>query len=121
MEPMSFKSFWIWNHHKLEDGFPQLHTYTVGAARPSDLDQPATDAFLHHSQPDSVLSKIQATTRRLDIAKEKALGKDWVENWWKGLPKALDSKHQIEHNQLVWIYNSIKAFGLYDFGKNRYK
>lgn len=121
MEPMDFKSFWLWNHHLIYDeGLPQLHTYTVGAARPSDLDQPAVAAYLHDTKPDEVLAKIKAVTIRLDEAKEQALGTEWVQSWWKGLPKSTSSKHLVEHNQIVWIYNSIKAFGMYEFGKARY-
>ena len=125
MEPMTFKSFWIWNHHQLEmDGengpMPQLHTYTVGAARPSDLDQPAIAAYWHATQQETTLSSVKRVTKRLDTEKERVLGKAWVATWWKGLPKSNASKYFVEHNQIVWIYNSIKAFGLYEFGKARY-
>ena len=120
MEPMAFKSLWLWNHHRIYQGLPQLHTYTVGAARPSDLDQPAVAAYLHATKPDEALAKTTSVTKRLDDTKVKVLGKEWVANWWKGLPKSTGSKYQIEHNQIVWIYNCISAFGLYEFGKARY-
>lgn len=121
MEPMSFGSFWLWNHHLIYDeGLPQLHTYTVGAARPSDLDEPAVAAFLHATKPEEVSAKVKIVTKRLDEAKEQALGKEWVQSWWKGLPKSTGSKYLVEHNQIIWIYNCIKAFGMYEFGKARY-
>jgi len=120
MEPMTFKSLWLWNHHRIYQELPQLHTYTVGAARPADLDQPAFAAYLHATKPDEILNKTTNVTKRLDDAKEKALGKEWVANWWKGLPKATGSKYQVEHNQIVWIYNLISSFGLFEFGKARY-
>lgn len=121
MEPMMFKSQWLWNHNRIYDEeLPQLHTYTVGAARPSDLDQPAVAAYLHDTKPDEVLAKVKAVTIRLDEAKEKALGKEWIQSWWMGLPKATGSKYLVEHNQIVWIYNTIKAFGMYEFAKARY-
>jgi predicted aldo/keto reductase-like oxidoreductase len=122
-EPMEFGSQWIWNHHLLEEGegaLPQLHTFTVGAARPSDLDQPAVAAYLHASKPDETLAKVKTVVERLEAAKVKVLGKEWVETWAKGLPKAAESKYTIEHNQLVWMYNSIKVFGMYEFAKARY-
>lgn len=117
---MEFGSQWLWNHHLLEDGLPQIHTYTAGAARPSDLDQPAVAAFLHATKPEETLTKLKVVVSRLDEAKEKALGKEWVENWAKGLPKAKESKFFVEHNQMIWIYNCIQAFGMYEFGKARY-
>lgn len=99
---------------------PPLHTYTAGAARPSDLDQPAVAAYLHTTKPEETLAKVQTVTDRLDETKEKALGKDWVATWWKGLPKSDKSKHLVEHNQIVWMHNVIKAFGMYEFAKARY-
>ena len=118
MEPIMFQSLWTWNHHR--DGAPQLHTYTIGAGRPSDLDQPFVAAYLHSSKSATVIDNLQTVVGRLDKAKVEALGKEWVENWWKGLPKALGSNYLVEHNQMVWIYNNIKAYGMFGFGKARY-
>jgi uncharacterized protein len=134
MEPMTFQSLWIWNHHHLVNGGNcsssdnsengrhqlQLHTNTVGAGRPSDLDQPLVAAYLHATQQPDTLQKLQSVVNRLDLAKNTALGRDWVDHWWKGLPKSTGSAFLVEHNQLVWIYNNIQAFGLYEFGKARY-
>lgn len=121
MEPMFFKCFWIWNHHRIGDGtLPQLHTFTVGAARAADLDQPAVAAHWYATKPEETLVKLQTVKNRLDSTMENVLGKEWVQSWWKGLPKASACKSSIEHNQIVWIYNSIKAFGMYEFGKARY-
>lgn len=121
MDPMTFQSLWLWNHHRIYDPpLPQIHTYTVGVARPSDLDQPLLAAYLHATQPDEVLNQLKLVTLRLDHAKEAALGKEWLQTWWQGLPKSTESKYLVEHNQIVWIYNCIVAFGLYEFGKTRY-
>lgn len=124
MEPMAFMCQWIWNHHKLtatsdSDG-PPLHTFTLGAGRSSDLDQAVAAAHWFATQPDQCLTQTKAIVERLDRARIEALGRDWVETWWKGLPKSHQVKSLVEHNQIVWIYNNIKAFGLYEFGKARY-
>jgi hypothetical protein len=84
------------------------------------LDQPAVAAFLFSTQPDKVLAEVKAVTFRLERAKQEALGNNWVSTWWKGLPKSLNSKYLVEHNQMVWLYNCIKAFGLYEFAIARY-
>ena len=122
MDPIVFHSLWLWNHHKIyEPPLPQIHTFTLGVARPSDLDQAIFAAHWHFTQPaDAVLHQVQVVTLRLDHAKEAALGKEWRQSWWQGLPKSTESSHLVEHNQLVWIYNCIVAFGLYEFGKTRY-
>lgn len=125
-EPMTFMGFWVWNHHLLQQDdvdtpcLPHLHTFTVGAGRPSDLDQPAVAAYLHASKPNQTLARVRTIVERLDDKKDEVLGKDWVKSWWKGLPKATHSKTFVEHNQIVWIYNNILAFGMYEFGKARY-
>ena len=126
MEPMAFESLWVFNHHQFPDPdnndimLPQLHTFTVGAGRASDLDQPAVAAYLHATEPEKMLEKLKIVHKRLEDVQIKELGEDWVNNWWKGLPKAYQCKTCVEHNQLVWIYNSIKAFGMFEFGKMRY-
>ena len=119
-EPMAFNSHWIWSHHDIHESAVQLHTFTVGAGRPSDLDNPAVQAHLYASQKEAMVAKTKLVTQRLETNKKTVLGKAWEENWWKGLPKASESKYLIEHNQIVWIYNCIKAFGMYEFGKARY-
>lgn len=124
-EPMAFHSHWLWSHHELEDDDgtarrPRIHTFTVGAGRPSDLDVPAVQAHLFGTQHAELLARTRAVTRRLDAAAEAALGREWLASWWRGLPKAAQSRHLVEHNQIVWIYNCIRAFGMYEFGKARY-
>jgi predicted aldo/keto reductase-like oxidoreductase len=120
LEPMNFGCNWIFMHHKLEGQLPPLHTFTVGAGRPSDLDQPAVAAYLQATQPDEILSKLLTVTKRLDSQKESVLGKEWVESCYKGLPKNDQCKSFIDHNQIIWIYNNIRAFGMFDFGKARF-
>jgi hypothetical protein len=129
-EPMTYMSHWVWNHHLLggEDGGddgeeprPQLHTYTVGAGRPSDLDQPIVAAHLHATRPAETLQRVRAVSRRLREAEERALGREWARTWWVGLPKNTGSRTFVEHNQIVWIYNCIVAYGMYEFGRARYK
>ena len=121
-EPMVFHSLWLWNHDKLVDasGNPACDTFTIGAARPSDLDEAALAAYYHRTQPDETLQKVAAVQNRLLKAYETAVGTSWMNSWWKGLPKAISSQYQIEHNQMVWLYNCVQAFGMYKFAKMRY-
>jgi uncharacterized protein len=122
VEPMSFASYWIWNHHKLSPDEPySLHTYTVGAGRPSDLDQPAVAAYLQASQNANVVTKLMNAVQRLDEQQDKVFDKEWVNSWWKGVPKNDQCKTRVEHNQIIWMYNCIKAFGMLEFAQARYK
>jgi len=49
---------------------------TIGAARPSDLDEPAIAAFLHSTKTDEAIEKVQANLERLHGAEVEALGED---------------------------------------------
>jgi predicted aldo/keto reductase-like oxidoreductase len=53
---------------------------------------------------------------------EKELGKEWYEKGLINLPTCEDEGTQgtaIGH--VLWLYNLMKAFGMYDFCKARYK
>lgn len=127
LDPIIFQSHWIWNHHNIvsssdnTDCSLQLHTYTVGAARVSDLDQPIVAAYLFDQYRSRTLEYIKNAMTQLDHHKEQALGNDWIQSWYVGLPKNTQSKSRIEHNQIIWLYNCIVAFGMYEFSKARYK
>jgi predicted aldo/keto reductase-like oxidoreductase len=118
MEPMAFATSWLWTHDKHSGS--TVHTAVCGAARPSDLDQGAVAAFLLGQKPDETYAKVQAVTARLEQAKVDALGKEWADTCYQGIPKSHMSKLTVEHNQIIWCYNMIKAFGLHQFAKDRY-
>jgi hypothetical protein len=119
LEPMAYGSAWLWNHHELEgkDGIP-IHTFSVGAARPADLDQLAVAAYLHGQG--SLLPKVQAIAARLHQAEVEALGQDWLDSFYEGIIKNHHSKYYIEHNQVLWCYNMIQAWGMLGMARDRY-
>jgi predicted aldo/keto reductase-like oxidoreductase len=120
MEPMAFGSAWLWNHNGLDPEGAAIHTIVCGAARPSDLDLPAVAAHLQGTQAEIMLEKVKVVTERLEQAKQEALSKEWLETCYEGISKSNQSKYCVEHNQIIWMYNVIKAFGLLGFAKNRY-
>ena len=120
MDPMQFGSSWLWNHDQLYESNAMIHTIVCGAARPSDLDLPAVSAYLQATEPDAMLKKTRIVTERLEKAKEDALGKDWVDTCYTGILHSQDSNHAVSHSTLIWVYNMMQAFGLFEFAKNRY-
>lgn len=109
----------MWQHHLFDEKKAPVHTFTVGAARPSDLDQPVLGSLLLQHQ-DETAEKRQHVTERLEKAMEDSLGKKWVETWHVGVPNAFESKYQTHHTGLVWTCNMIKAWGMLDYAKDRY-
>ncbi|KAG7358322.1 aldo/keto reductase [Nitzschia inconspicua] len=117
-EPMAFGLAWLWNLHRHDPHQAEAHTLTIGAARPSDLDQLAVAAHLQGK--DEMFPKVVTVSKRLQQAQVDALGQDWLDSCYDGTIKAKDSLYMVEHNQLIWMYNCIKAWGMLAFAKDRY-
>lgn len=114
-------SLWLWYHEKhCQGGEPApIHTIVCGAARPSDLDQPVM-AALRSVSPEA-MEDFDAVSRRIQVRKERILGKDWATSWHVGLPNYFHSeKRGFQIGNMVWLYNTIQIFGMLDFAKDRY-
>lgn len=127
MEPMAFGSAWLWNHAALDDdaagkggGGAPVHTVSVGAARPSDLDEIAAAAHLHGTRPLEMLERVRKVVSRLRRAEEDALGSEWVNSWHEGLPNWDESSRAVPHTFVVWLHNVVKAYGMLEFARDRY-
>ena len=119
MEPITYGAAWAFNHHEMDAEGAPIHTFSVGAARPSDLDQFIVAAALQGKG--KLLEKTKAVATRLERAKVDALGEDWVKSCYQGIIPSHISKYKIQHNQIVWLYNCIKAWGMLEFSRDRYK
>ena len=119
-EPLTFASVWLWQHALHDAENAPCHTLVVGAARPSDLDQPVLASHLLLRDQEELAERRQCVTNRLSKAMNDALGQSWIDNWHVGLPNAYTSKYQTHLTGIVWTYNLIKAWGLLDFAKDRY-
>ena len=95
---------------------PQVHTLSIGAARPSDFDQ-HVDALKHYSEIHQVLPSID---RRIRSEMEAMLGKDWVEGWWHGIPEYHDIPGQINVLEILRLWTFVKSLGLEEWGRSRY-
>ena len=130
-EPMAYGSLWLWQYHLHQKTAsaskgPMTHTQTIGAARPSDMDQPilASLKMIQESEAGAadLLAKTNRVWDRLQERMNSALpgGAKWAETWHVGLPNWYDAKYGTQHGNIVWLYNIIHAYGLLDFAKDRY-
>ena len=117
---MTYGSVWLWQHGTFDAQNAPAHTFTVGAARPSDLDQPIVHSLALTENPQDLVERRERVTARLNQAMVDALGQEWMDTWNQGLLNAYDSKYQTHHTGLVWIHNLIKGWGMLDFAKDRY-
>ncbi len=120
LEPIQFGSLWFWAHGEIDEENAPIHTFTQGAARPSDLDETAVTAYWFKTRREEMLTKFKAVMKKLDAAKVEALGEDWVKSWYEGVPNCLTENDAYNIGQIVSLYNLIKSFGMLDYAKDRY-
>ena len=109
LSPMAFNNLFCLRR-------PDIHTLSVGAARPSDFDEHIKSLeFL--PQADVLVPEIEA---RLDAAMQEALGAEWCARWDEGLPKWEDVPGEINVWEILRLWNYAKSLDMVAFGKMRY-
>ena len=96
---------------------PRVHTISVGAARPSDLDL-HLEAVDRLDQADGLIEPVH---RRLQQAAETALGETWLNSWRIGLPRWQDTPGEINLPVLLWLHNLLEAWDLESYARARYR
>ena len=95
---------------------PRVHTISVGASRPGDLD-------LHLEavgQLDSAEALIAPIEDRLHAQALRALGEPWLMTWREGLPHWKDTPGGINLSVLLWLHNLMEAWDLESYAQARY-
>ena len=94
----------------------RVHTLSIGAANPQDLDL--------HLEAISLLDKthevVPLIEQRLLDAARSSLGDFWLNSWHIGLPKWQDTPGKINIPILLWLHNLIEAWGMESYAKARY-
>lgn len=95
---------------------PEVHTLSVGAARPSDFDEHLKALEFYDSMAD-VVKPIEA---RLREEMQRALGKDWCQDWVNGLPEYVDVPGEVNVIEILRLWTYAKSLDLVEWGKMRY-
>jgi len=109
LSPMVFNDLWCLSN-------PEIHTISLGAARPSDLDE-HLKVFPLLAEPQALFAPI---AERLEAAYRKALGDDFARRWFEGLPDWNELPGKINVRRILWLRNLVLAFDLLDFAQERY-
>ncbi len=109
LSPIAFNDLFCLSH-------PEVHTLSIGAARPSDLDEHVA-ALAHYENMDEILKPI---TLRLQAALETALGREWCERWPLGIPEYDVLPGKVNVREILRLYTYAKGLDLVDWGKARY-
>jgi len=109
LTPMQFNDLWTLSSGK-------VHTLSIGASRPSDLDEhiAAIDEW------DEVRDVVTQVAERLDTEMERVLGTEWVTSWDRNLPKWHDTPGQMNLPVILGLWNVAKAFDMVEFARMRY-
>ncbi|MBD2499276.1 aldo/keto reductase [Anabaena azotica] len=109
LSPMVFNDLFCLSHS-------QVHTLSVGAAKPQDFDEHLKTLDLI-DRASEILPPILG---RLEEAAIATLGEDWVKTWQTNLPKLEETPGQVNIRVILWLLNLATAYDLVDYAKMRY-
>jgi predicted aldo/keto reductase-like oxidoreductase len=95
---------------------PEIHTLSIGAARPGDFDL-HLEALPLIEQADEILPPIIA---RLEEAYRAAVPTELADPHHLPLPRWEDIPGQINIASIVWLHNLAEAFGMVEYAQMRY-
>lgn len=95
---------------------PGIHTISVGASCPADLEL-HLEAVGLLDQADHLLPP---ALERLEQARCEALGASWLRSWQEGLPDWSKAPGAINLPVLLWLHNLVEAWDLEGFARARY-
>jgi predicted aldo/keto reductase-like oxidoreductase len=109
LTPMQFNDLYCLNR-------PQVHTLSCGVARPGDFDEHLR-ALEYYDRLDETVAPIAV---RLEKQMHRALGADWCQRWFEGLPQYVDVPGQINILEILRLWTYAKSLDLLSWGKMRY-
>ena len=109
LSPIVFNNLFCLSH-------PQIHTLSVGAAKPSDFDEHLKTLPLLANAAELLPPIID----RLEHAATEKLGVEWLKTWKDGLPAHTDTPGEINMHTILWLRNLAIAYDMVEYGKMRY-
>ena len=95
---------------------PEVHTLSIGAARPTDFDLPL-DALPLLDRAVELLPPIEARLRKAMV---DAVGEAVADRFSEGLPAWQSSPGYMNITTMLWLRNLVLAYDMLDYGKMRY-
>ncbi len=109
LSPIIFNNLFCLSH-------PQVHTLSIGAAKPSDFDEHLKTLPLL----DQAAQLLPPIIDRLERAAADKLGTQWVNTWQEGLPDFSDTPGNMNIYTILWLRNLAIAYDMVEYGKMRY-
>ncbi len=95
---------------------PEVHTLSIGAARPGDFDEHLA-ALEFYDRAAEVAGPI---AERIRGELRRVLGSDWVDGWWRGLPPFEQVPGEVNLSEILRLWTYAKGLDMVEFGKMRY-
>ena len=95
---------------------PEVHTLSIGAARPEDFDEHLRALDLY----DRWEELLPPILERLEAAQREALGEDWLQTWREGLPSWEETPGGVNLPVILFLWNLVQAFDLLEYARMRY-
>ena len=109
LSPMVFNDLWCLSH-------ADIHTLSLGAARPSDFDEHLKVLPL---LADAALI-LEPIVNRLEAAYREAVGDAFARRWFEGLRDWNELPGKINVQRILWLRNLVLAYDLLPFAQERY-
>ncbi len=107
--PMGFNDLFCLSH-------PEVHTISIGAARPSDFDA-HVEALPYL---DNARRLIRPVIRRIERQAERVMGADWMLHWRQNLPPTEQVPGGVPLYEMLRLYLLAKAFDMVPYARERY-
>ncbi|MEO1378355.1 MAG: aldo/keto reductase [Cyanobacteria bacterium J06635_10] len=109
LSPMVFNDLFCLSH-------PQVHTLSLGAAKPTDFDEHLKTLDLL-DKASEILPPILTKLEQEAIA---TFGEDWAKTWHLGLPKHKETPGGVNIPIVLWLRNLAIAYDMTEYAKIRY-
>ncbi|MEL6440774.1 MAG: aldo/keto reductase [Cyanobacteria bacterium J06621_8] len=95
---------------------PEVHTLSIGAARPGDFDEHLKILPLL----DRAAEILPPILERLEREAIAVLGRDWLDQWQVGLPSHEETPGKVNMPIILWLRNLALAYNMIEYGQARY-
>ena len=112
LSPIVFNNLWCLSR-------PEVHTLSIGAARPSDFDE-HIKSLPYLNQAGGPRAVVEPIEQKLQAELIGTLGQDWIENWHVGLPEWTHAPGEVNIFEILRLRNFARAFDMIEYGKMRY-
>jgi uncharacterized protein len=109
LHPMAFNSLYCLRR-------PEVHTLSIGAAKPSDFDLHAETV----QNMDEKFPSLEPIEKGIAQTMEKNLGAEWANHWHEGLPHQVDTPGEINIPEILRLWTYAKGLDMVEFAKMRY-